>query len=446
MLSFARLLSLRLCASVLLLVCLAACGGEPPPPPTAVPTQVIPTPVNPIPTNTPQPTLLPGVTPTPTPMLRSQTLPFWVEADGPLLAELVALAAAFNATHHASIAVVARPLDGLRPSLATAQLLDEPLPALLWANQSTLAGLIVDGQIQAFPAERVASDTFPALLTAARRDAQLWGLPVLAHNNLVLLYNRELVEDAPPSTSDQLIVQSRAAATPLVAGLVMGWNEAYWTLPWLYAFGGAPTTPDGQTITLDTPAMTPTLNLMRELYAAAPQNGDGYARGQRLLTQGYAAFAIDGDWAWGQYLAVSATLELGVAPLPIVPATGRRALPPLGGSYVMLGRTLEGAPHADALAFVELLASPAVQAQLARASGQLPATDSALELLDLSGDPLLSIAARHVATAPGLAPTQATHCALYGLAAWLPSLFSGRLELAAAASTMQREAEVCLER
>ncbi|PDW00298.1 hypothetical protein CJ255_20845 [Candidatus Viridilinea mediisalina] len=439
---------------IILLLMLSACASEPQPPTpdpapsvaTPAPPPPVPTPVDPIPTNTPAPTLPPGVVATPTPPLRGQTLQLWVEAETPLVDELSQLADEFSAAHGTKIEVLPRPLDGLRLSLATAQLVDDPLPHLLWANQTTLAGLLADGLLQPLPAELLPTDTFPALLTAARLDEQIWGLPTVAHNSLVLLYNRELSEGPAPSTSDQLIVQTRAAATPMVAGLVMGWNEAYWTLPWLHAFGGAPTSPDGQTITLDTPAMTPTLNLMRELYAAAPQNGDGYARGQRLLAQGYAAFAIDGDWAWGQYAAISDTLELGVAPMPRVPATGLRALPPLGGSYLMLTSALTGPEQQQALAFAAMLAEPSAQVRLAQASGHLPASESALARIDLSADPYLRAAATQIASAPGLAPTQATHCALYGLAVWLPSLFSGRLALDEAPASMQRSAETCLQR
>jgi arabinogalactan oligomer / maltooligosaccharide transport system substrate-binding protein len=433
-------LMVKRCSLLLILALLLAACAAPPSPPE--PVAAAPTPLPPTATRVPTVTPAPAPTPTPTP----QALRFWVAAEGPELAALEALAADFARERGAPLEVVARPPDGLRLSLATAALVGDPLPDLLWGDQEALAGLIVDGRLQPVPAALAAPDTLPALLTAATADGQLWGLPATAHGALLLLYNRDLVTAAPPATSDELIVQSRAAASPLVAGLVMAWDEARWALPWLYAFGGAPTSPDGQTITLDTPAMTSTLTLLRELYRAAPTNGDGYTRGQRLLAQGYAAFAIDGDWTLERYRTLSDTLDLGIAPLPVVPATGRAATPPLGGSYLMLSADLAGEPLEHGLAFAAALSAPEAQAALARAGGGLPASAGGLALLDLAADPALAASAARAANAPGLPPTLAARCALYGIAVWLPGLHRGSLDPPSAPATMQREAEACLRR
>ena len=430
-----KLLRTRIVRLVWCLLALSACAA---PPATPTPT------VQALPTATAAPTALPSPQ-TPTPALPALTL--WVAEEEPALAVVRALAAEFAATHGAPITVVARPPDGLRLSIATAALNGDPLPDLIWADSENLAGLIADGRIQSLGAGAFPADTLPALRTAASADGKLWGMPVAASGALLLYYNRALIAEAP-ATSDELITRARAATTAEVAGLVMGWTQSRWLLPWLYAFGGAPTTPDGLTITLDTPAMTATLNVLRELYRAAPADGAAYSRGRRLFTQNYAAMSIDGDWSLSAYRAVSATLELGVAPLPTVHATGRAAIATLGGTYLMLGRSLAGTPLARGLAFGAFLAEPAIQARLAAGLGRLPATKSALNARAgaWAADPALAAAAAHATEAPGLPPTVAVRCALDGIDLWLPSLFKGSLPPDKAPATMQQEAEACLAR
>lgn len=424
----------------LLLLLLVACTPQPTPvTPTPTPVALMPTAVLPTATPLPTATALPTMTPMP------QALVLWAVADDAELAALQLIAAEFSRTSGTPVSILPRPADALRLSLATAALVGDPLPDLLWGDQEALAGLIVDRRIQSLPDSLIPDDTLPALLTSATTEGQIWGLPVTAGGTLLLLYNQEFVAE-PPTTSDAFIMSAQAESTPEVAGLVMGWNETYWTLPWLYAFGGAPTTPDGQTITLDTPVMTPTLSLLRELYRAAPKNGDSYARGQRLFTQGYASFAIDGDWAIERYRTFSDTLTLGIAPLPVVTATGRPAIPPLRGNYLMVSSELRGTARERALAFAEAMTDPAHQARLAQAGRRLPATVRAQQLLDLDADPVMAIAAATAAKAPGLPPTPAARCALYGMAVWLPSVLRDDLKVAEAPLRMQREAEACLSR
>lgn len=438
-----------LCALTLCALTLSACASPQPgpapapgPPGSAAPTASVALPATAL-TATARAAATPvAATATPAP----RTLTLWAAEEGPALAAVQAIAADFTAKAGLPIHVVARPPDGLRLSLATAALSGDPPPDLLWGDSEALAGLIADGRIQPLAPEAMPDDALPALRTAATADGEVWGVPVAASGSLLVLANRALV-DRLPGTSDELIAWARDAETAEVAGLVQAWDEARWVLPWLYAFGGAPTSPDGQTITLDTPAMTPTLNLLRELYRAAPDDGAGYARGRRLFAQGYAALAIDGDWSLAAYRAVSDTLDLGIAPLPVVPATGRAAAPTLGGTYLMLASDLAGGPRASGLAFGAFLTRPATQARLARDLGRLPATLTALAapVKPWAADPALAAAAAHASEAPGLPPTKAARCALYGIDVWLPSLL-GSLDLVDAPAAMQQEAEACLAR
>jgi ABC-type glycerol-3-phosphate transport system substrate-binding protein len=190
--------------------------------------------------------------------------------------------------------------------------------------------------------------------------------------------------------------------------------------------------------------MRSALGLLRELAVAAPKEVKTYRGGQRWFGAGEVAFAIDGDWALPEYRTLTATLDLGVAALPVIPATGRRALPLIGGSFLMIQRDLGGADLGRAAVFAAFLASPETQARLAHDLGRLPASKKALADPAVMSDPVLAAAAAQAAGAPGLPPTKAARCALFGINVWLPSLLKGTLDQAETATAMQQEAEACV--
>jgi ABC-type glycerol-3-phosphate transport system substrate-binding protein len=354
------------------------------------------------------------------------------------VAALRALATEYAASGGVVIELSAKPPDTLRMSVAGVGLTGDPPPDMIWADQETLAGLRADGQLQ--PATP-AGDPLPGLLADATADGKLWGVPLTAQGGLLLLYNRKIAA-GPPATSDELITRSRAGG----AGLVMSWEEPRWLLPWLYGFGGALTGGADGAPTLDTSEMRSALGLLRELAVASPAVVKTYRGGQRWFGAGEVAFAVDGDWAMPEYRTLTETLDLGVAQMPVVPATGRRALPIIGGTFLMLQRDLAGADLGRALSFAAFLEQPETQAGLASALGRLPASREALTDPAIRADPALAAAAAMAAQAPGLPPTKAARCALFGIDVWLPSLLRGTLDQAETASNMQREAEACVTR
>lgn len=425
---------MRHIAALVSIFALAACTGASPTPPTEPPA---PTPV--ATRSTPA-----VASPAPSPTPGSRSLRLWVAEEEPVVAVVQDWMEDFTAATGAPVEVIAKPADGLRLSLATTTLVGDPPPDLLWGNQEDLAGLLADGQLQPFTAP-LPADALPALLTAATAEGQRWGMPLAAQGALLLLRNRAVAPEAP-ATSDELIVLSRRVATSDIAGLVMAWEEARWLLPWVYGFGGALPGPDETMIRLDTPELTAALGLLRELYAAAPSGDTTYARSQRLFEQGYAAFAIDGDWAVPRYRQVGGALDLGIAPMPIVPATGRPALGPLGGVYLMVHRDLGGELLEQAYALAAWLADSPIQVQVAGSLKRLPARTGVLADPAVTSDAVLAAAAVGAGLAPGLPPTKTARCMLAGMNAWLPDLLKGTLDEHEAPKRMQQAAEDCMTR
>ncbi|MGB9739014.1 extracellular solute-binding protein [Chloroflexus sp.] len=425
------------CAAALICVAAligAACAAPAPaltmtsaPTATAAPT------VSPAPTATTMPTAVPA--PTATPVARQLTI--WVaepaEAQSAIAAELQQAAQAGNF----QLAIIPRDPDGLLISLATDRLLGLPPPDLIWADQEALIGLLAD-QVLAPLDIQLPDDLLPGLRTLASSNNTLWGAPITAQDMLLLLYQ---LDRSPPATAADLVAAAQAARTSERAGFVQGWGAARWFAPWFYAAGGSFTNPDGTEPTLDTPAMTTTLTLLRDLYRATPRNGDSYARGQRLLAKGFAAYAIDGDWAWATYHAISDTFQIGIAPLPSFNDNPARSL--IGGSLLMRYRDGQATPE-DVMTLLATLYQPEVQLRLSTALGRLPARRELLTDTSIQTDPVRAITAMQATDAPGLAPTPAARCAIFGVESYLYSATTGDLPINEAPLRMQRAALACL--
>ena len=430
----------------LLLLLLAACSVTPAPPapplltaiPNSAPSAVASSvPAAPQATDAPAITNIPASTPPPSALI------LWAVAEGPRLGAIKQLVADLRRPDDAEVVVVGKSASGLVTDIRSDALAGLPPPDLVWSSTEDLGFLQREGMLQPADDGLKASAFLPAAIEGATLEGQRWGTPLAAQGALLLLYNRALV-DQPPRTTDELIVLSRARHAGDNYGLVAGWAEPRWLLAWLAGFGGAPLSADGQP-TLDTPQMLSALNLLKELRVAGPPAPSTYADGVKLFRQGRAAFALDGDWSLDHYRVYSDTLDMGIAALPAIPATGRVAVAPLGGVYLMYGRSLAGARREQALALGIALAQPPAQSRIARQIGQLPALRSALRDPAVAADPALLAAVSQAERAPGLPPTIALHCAWRAIGAELAPVLLGDLAPADAARDMQASAEACMK-
>jgi ABC-type glycerol-3-phosphate transport system substrate-binding protein len=427
--------------AMMILFLLAACGPAPAPPTPTTPTPAPPTATFPRPTARPTPrppiTVLPTQEPPP-----PGALTLWAVASGSQLEALQRLIDQVSQEIGVEVVVMGKTPDGLHADIRANVLAGLPPPDLIWGTQEDLGLLYRAGLLQpaadgldpgAFIATTVAGATF---------EGQRWGTPVAVQGYLLLLYNRKLVSD-PPATTDELISRARALTSGGRYGLVMGWADPRWFVAWLTGVGGTLVGPDGAP-TLDTPEMIAALNLLKELRPAGPPPPSTLDDGAALFEQGRVAFAIDGDWALSRYSQYTETLELGIAPLPIVPATGRVAAPPLNGVYLMYGARLAGASLEQARALGVALAQPVAQARVAGDLGLLPAARAAPDSPSIVQHPALAAAAAQLDGAMGLPATPVQRCAWEAIAVDLPEVLMGHATQEEAARRMQVRAANCV--
>jgi arabinogalactan oligomer / maltooligosaccharide transport system substrate-binding protein len=425
----------------LLAVLLAACAA-PPATPTPRPSPSPTLPPSPMTRAVPaSPSPAPSATPVPTAAAGPAPLTLWAAVPEERADALRSLL--LDAAHVAGVDVVVsiKSADGLSADVRAATLAGLALPDVVWGSQDDLGILQRAGALRPAGDGLAAEEFLPAVVEGATLRGERWGTPAAAQGFLLLLSNRTLAETAP-ATSDELIARARRLDGGGNYGIVAGWAEARWFAAWLNGTGGA-VLDDAGAPNLDTPETIAALNLLKELRVAGPPPPSSYEQGARLFRDGRAAFAIDGDWSLVGYRAYSETLELGIAPMPRVNATGRRAAGPLGGLYLMYGAGLEGERLETAYRLGRTLALPELQGRLARDLGVLPALDSALERPEVTNDPALAAAAATARDAPGIPPLDELRCAWDAIEAALPLAILDDLTLEEAAARMQEQAQAC---
>ena len=269
--------------------------------------------------------------------------------------------------------VVNKEVEVLREDFQTASLAGNA-PDLLWtvsdhAGPFTAADLIqpVDGLFD-----------MSKYVPSVAMNGKTWGVPISSGNHLMLIFNKDMVKTAPKDT-DELIAMAKENTKDGKFGLVYNQTEPFWAAPWLGGFGGKVFADDGVTPTLDTPEMVATLKFLYDLKATdkvVPNESD-YNGADSLFKEGKAAMIVNGDWSLGGYKEALGD-KMGVAPLPMVKATGKMPAPYTSGVYFMLPKDLSGAKLEAVKGFVNFVTNEANELEMVKKLSRLPALKSVL--------------------------------------------------------------------
>ncbi|KAF0127593.1 MAG: maltosaccharide-binding protein [Elusimicrobia bacterium] len=227
-----------------------------------------------------------------------------------------------------------------------------------------------------------------AVVDAITLDGHVWGVPVSNGNHLMLFYNKKYSPEAPKNTDELFgFCREKAPAFRLDYCLAFDLGEPFWAMPWLGAFGGWPL--DNKTPTLDTPAMTATINFYLDLKYAkkfVPSECD-YNCMDSLFKEGKAAFIINGDWAISTYSNLLGK-DLGVAVIPKLSATGRWPSPMVSGKYFLFSSEAPEEKLPLLKRFVEFYVSRPNQVRQYIELKRLPALKAAASAPEITRDPI----------------------------------------------------------
>jgi len=376
------------------------------------------------------------------------TITLWTkegEADN-ALQWVYDLAEAFNQINANQQVEVVKPgdVEALREDFQTASLAGTA-PDLLWtvndhAGPFTAADLIqpVDGLFDL-------SKYVDSALAAVKLEGKTWGVPINNGNHLMLLYNKDLVPQAPADT-DELFRVAQQLTTGDRYGLVWNQTEPFWMVPWLGGFGGSVFAADGVTPTLDTKAMRDTLQFLYDMkykYKIIPKESD-YNGADSLFKEGKAAMIINGDWSLGAYKEIFGA-KLGVARIPKVSSTGKWPAPYTSGVFFMVPKEVSGAKLEVAKAFVGFVTNKENQVEMVRMLNRLPALEIALDEPVVKSDLFLEGSADQMVVGTPMPTVLEMRCNWDSMKPEMQAVLSDTKSPAEAAAAMQRAAEACVK-
>ena len=274
-------------------------------------------------------------------------------------------------------------VEVLREDFLTASLAGAA-PDILWTVSDHAGPFVAAGIVEAVDNFFDLNMYVDSAMDAVKLEGKYWGIPISNGNQLMLLYNKKLIAEAPKDT-DELFTVGKKLIIGGNYALVWNQTEPFWLVPWLGGFKGKVFAEDGVTPTLNTPEMVATLKFLHDMKFDAkivPLECD-YDGADTLFKEGKAAMIINGDWSIGSYVSVLGD-DLGVARIPKVSATGEWPKPYTSGVYFMLTEGISGDKLKAAQDFIGFVSTKEKQLEMVKLLNRLPAVKEVL------GDPLIA--------------------------------------------------------
>lgn len=209
----------------------------------------------------------------------------------------------------------------------------------------------------------------PMTLDAATYRGSLYQLP-LYFETLLFMYNRRYMQDNEvPATTDDLLQYMEANTGRGRYGFVEQHSTAYYSAAWIHGFDGSIIDTDGTPFP-DPAAVKDALAYHLKFVELMPGETE-YSTVNTLFLEGKADATIGGPWMVPS--AREANVDLGIAPMPVVNATGK-ALAPYSGVQGVHVLTFAAQNKPEAVQkLLRALMDPEVGIALAQASGCAPA-------------------------------------------------------------------------
>jgi arabinogalactan oligomer/maltooligosaccharide transport system substrate-binding protein len=342
------------------------------------------------------------------------------------------------------ITVSQKDTEVLREDFQTASLAGSA-PDLLWtvndhAGPFTKANLIqpVDDLVDL-------SLFVESAVKGVQLDGKTWGVPIANGNHLMLMYNTDLVSDAPKNT-DELIAMGKELSTD--GNFALAWHqiEPFWLVPWLGGFGGSVFAEDGVTPTLDTPEMVASLKFLHDLkyvHKIVPLESD-YDGASAMFKEGKAAMLINGDWSIGDYKDALGD-KFATAAIPMVSATGQWPAPYTSGKFLMVPVGVPDDKLAVILDIIDFFTSQENQVDLLETLSWLPALKTGLEHDLIKTDPVLKGSAAQMQNGTPMPAVMEMRCNWDAMKPEMNKVLADQTTPEEAAKAMQAAADSCVK-
>jgi maltose-binding protein MalE len=198
-------------------------------------------------------------------------------------------------------------------------------------------------------------------------------------------------------------------------------------------------------VTLDTQEMRRALQYMldlRDQEKITPQACD-FDCAKSLFLSKRALFHISGDWQLNDLRAAVGN-DLGIAPLPLLGATGQRLTPMKGGRFLYVNARAKGARLTAIRSFMDFLGSPPVQKRIGEQLASIPASTKVRQDPALQSSPLLKASIEAAAYARPMPAAVEMRAAWDGMRIMIQRALAGTETVDQAVKTGQKAADEAL--
>jgi arabinogalactan oligomer/maltooligosaccharide transport system substrate-binding protein len=335
-------------------------------------------------------------------------------------------------------------VEVLREDFLTASLAGAA-PDILWTVSDHAGPFVAADVVEAVDNLFDLNMYVDSALDAVKLEGKYWGIPISNGNQLMLLYNKKLIAEAPKDT-DELFAVGKELTTGGNYALVWNQTEPFWLVPWIGGFKGEVFAEDGVTPTLNTPEMVATLKFLHDMKFDAkivPPECD-YDGADTLFKEGRAAMIINGDWSISGYVSVLGD-DLGVARIPKVSATGEWPKPYTSGVYFMLTKGISGDKLKAAQDFIAFVSSKEKQLEMVKLLNRLPAVKEALTDPLITDNPILKGSADQMVVGTPMPTVLEMRCNWDAMKPEMLAVLADTKSPEDAAKLMQSSAESCIK-
>jgi len=335
-------------------------------------------------------------------------------------------------------------VEVLREDFLTASLAGAA-PDILWTVSDHAGPFVAADIVEAVDTLFDLNIYVDSAMDAVKLEGKYWGIPISNGNQLMLLYNKKLIAEAPKNT-DELFAVGKKLTTGGNYALVWNQTEPFWLVPWLGGFKGKVFAEDGVTPTLNTPEMIATLKFLHDMKFDAkivPPECD-YDAADTLFKEGKAAMIINGDWSISGYVSVLGD-DLGVARIPKVSATGEWPKPYTSGVYFMLTKGISGDKLKAAQDFIGFVSSKEKQLEGVKLLNRLPSVKEALEDPLITENPILKGSADQMVVGTPMPTVLEMRCNWDSMKPEMLAVLADTKSPEDAAKLMQSSAESCIK-
>lgn len=229
------------------------------------------------------------------------------------------------------------------------------------------------------------SDLLPMTLEAATYHNDLYQLP-LYFESLLFMYNRKYMQDDEvPATTDDLLKYMESNTGRGRYGFVEQHSTAYYSAAWIHGFNGSIVDSNGTPFP-DQKAIKDALQYHLKFVELMPGETE-YSTVNTLFLEGKADATIGGPWMVPS--ARDANIDLGIAPMPIVNATGTALAPYSGVQGVHVLNFAAQNKTESVKKLLHTLLQPEIGILLAQASGCAPANSTCYDDSRVSDDAMV---------------------------------------------------------